>query len=395
MSEYINLDANASFGMPESVRSELHASGLAYLNPSSVHTGGQRARHAIEEARESLRALFGLAKDDHVIFTSGASEANSLAIKGALLRAPAGAGTRHAIVSAVEHASVLGAVDGLAPLGYGRHAVRPEAGGSWLPERFAEALRPETRIVSVMLANNETGQVLPCAEIAATVKSLRPDVLVHVDAVQAAGKMSMALEGLQADLVSVSAHKLGGLAGSGALIARSGVALHQLVSGGPQESRFRGGTENVFGIVSLGVVSRLAGAELGARLARMRECRDALRSGLQRELGAAGLVLNRFPGSELTNTLSVRFPGVPADDLVVALDLAGVLASSGAACASGKPEPSHVLLAMGLSDNEARETVRFSTHDRHAPGEIERAVRTIADCVTRARVCASSCVSAH
>jgi cysteine desulfurase len=288
------------------------------------------------------------------------------------------------VTSALEHPSVLATVPALAGWGVESRVVARSAAGSLDPERFAEACDEHTAVVSVMTANNETGEIFPIPAVVEAVRRRSPRALVHTDAVQAFGKVPLSLEELGVDCMSMSAHKIGGLPGVGALILRKGVVLPPLIRGGPQEGGLRAGTENVPGLYALIVALEALLAGGAARHAAMRERREVVHGVVSAGIPDARCNFRHTP--QLPNTLSVTIPGVLADDLVVALDLAGVAVSSGAACGSGKPEPSHVLLASGFSAEEARATVRISLGWELSLDEVRRGAELLVQCVTRMRV---------
>lgn len=335
------LDYNATAPVRPAVAAAVAAALALAGNPSSVHRAGRAARRAVEAARDEVAALLG-ASANEVVFVSGGSEANHLALKGC--------GRSRVLVSATEHDSVLAAVPEAERLPVGSSGILDLA---VLAERLAADDRPS--LVSVMLANNETGIIQPIAAIAELVHA--HGGLLHCDAVQAAGKLPLNRAPLGADLISLSAHKLGGPQGIGALIVRSDIALAPLQTGGGQERGRRAGTENVPGIVGFGRACTLAAEGIAAsgHLAELRD--DAERRLLAVAPGA------RIFGADsprLPNTLCIAMPGVPAATQVMALDLAGVMVSAGAACSSGKVRPSHVLRAMGATADEAARAIRIS-----------------------------------
>jgi len=338
----IYLDHNATTPL----RSEVREAMLAALdagpgNPSSVHGEGAAARASLERAREAVAVLLGAAPRQ-VVFTSGATEANNTVLA---------ATRRHLVTSSAEHPSVLGPAEALEARGVRVTRVPVDTHGRLDPEAVAESLAPDTDLVSILWANNETGVVQPLEAIAERLHAR--GAVLHVDATQTAGRLS--LEPLAAaDFVSLSAHKLNGPPGVGALVARR--TLPPLLCGGGQEEARRAGTENVPGIVGFGVACALAAAERGERAARDTALRDRLWEGLR----ALGARRNGDPERALPNTLNVELPGRDAELLVQALDLEGVAVSSGAACHSGSVRPSHVLLAMGRSPAQARASLRFS-----------------------------------
>ena len=326
------LDYNAGAPVKSAVAAAMADALERVGNPSSVHRFGRFARRAVSDARERVAALVGAAPAA-VVFTAGGTEANNLALKGC----------GRAVVSAIEHDSVLRAAPGatIAPV-----ETRGVVDLAALEALLAVADGPA--LVSVMLANNETGAVQPAAEVSALAHA--HGALYHCDAVQAAGKIPIDVASLGADLLSLSAHKMGGPQGVGALIVRDGVELEPLLLGGRQEMGRRAGTENVAGVVGFGVAAELAADDLGgaARLA-------GLRDDIERRLRAIAPGLTVFAASaeRLPNTTCLGMPGVPSETQVMALDLAGVAVSAGAACSSGKVGASHVLRAMGVAGDEA------------------------------------------
>jgi cysteine desulfurase len=386
----VYLDANASYGLLPQVAEELQRRGLDWANPNSIHQPGQRARAAIEEARDELRALLGIRCCARIVFTSGATEANNTALMlpfwDYLQRQDVARHVRPAAyISSLEHPSVLEPAKRLERLGVEVY-LRP-------PEELVDLAVPietaaaEVRLYACMLANNENGEIFPVSEFAAQAQKLQPQAYFLCDAVQALGKISISFDQLGVDFLTLSGHKLGALAGVGALVIGERAQQQALLLGGPQESRWRAGTENVLGIISFGIAARIARLELEARCQRMLSQRDWLLACLQRELPQ--LIVN-FSSARISdqgclpNTLSLRVPGIKADDLVAALDLEGVSISSGAACASGKPLPSHVLLARGFSAEAARETIRVSLRAEYNSGELEYAAQALVRCVRRA-----------
>jgi len=349
------LDYNATAPVRPAVAAAM-AEALALAgNPSSVHRAGRAARRAVEAARAEVAALVG-ASDGEIVFVSGGSEANHLALRGS--------NRSRVLVSAVEHDSVLVAVPDA-------EIVPVDASGTIdltvLAERLAADDRPT--LVSVMLANNETGIIQPIAAIAEIAHA--HGALLHCDAVQAAGKLRLDRARLGADLVSLSAHKLGGPSGIGALVVAPHVALTPLQTGGGQERGRRAGTENVPGIVGFGRACTLAadGLAVYGRLADLRDRAETELLGL-----APGARVFGASSPRLANTLCITMPGVPAATQVMALDLAGVMVSAGAACSSGKVRPSHVLRAMGATPDEAASAIRISLGWDSNEGDIDHLV---------------------
>jgi cysteine desulfurase len=386
---FINLDANASCSvLPEvkaSVADHFLGQQLLTLNPSSIHKAGQLARALVEEARAEIRQLLGLTSHARVVFTSGATEANNLAILSPFLTARTARqefGRGFSIVtSSVEHQSVLGPVALAESWGNSVARISVSEEGVLSEEQLFSALGADTKLVSLMLANNETGHLFPVSSFTAAIRERSPLAFIHSDGVQLVGKGPVSFPELGVDALTISGHKLGALGGVGALILAEGAHLEPLVRGGAQEGYLRAGTENVMGIVSLGAAAKVLRATLSARVLKMREGSHFLRALLAAELPQVRF--NTPEDGALPNTLSLTIPGVPADDLVVALDLEGVCISSGAACSSGKPLPSHVLIAMGRTLSEARSTIRLSLEAGHDLSQLERAARVLIHCVKR------------
>jgi cysteine desulfurase len=305
-------------------------------NPSSVHRWGREARRLVERGRAAVAALVG-APAAGVVFTSGGTEANHLALLGS--------GRTRVLVSAVEHSSVLQAVPEA-------ERIPVDANGIVDPEAVRALLEADARpaLVSVMLANNETGVIQPVADIAAVAHAHR--ALVHCDAVQAAGKLPLSMAKIGADFLTLSAHKIGGPAGIGALIVASGVEPAPLLRGGGQERNRRAGTENLLGIAGFAAAASVCDP---AEYDRVRDLRDRLEAALPADVVVIGHDVPRLP-----NTASIAMPGVPAETQIIALDLDGVMVSAGAACSSGKVGPSHVLAAMGVAPDIADATIRVS-----------------------------------
>jgi cysteine desulfurase len=372
------LDHNAGGrvrpAVAEAVAAWLSASGG---NPSSLHAAGRRARTAIDESREEVARLVG-ASPRQVVFTSGGTEANNLAVLG--VARPGG----HIVSTAIEHASVLGALQAAKIRGCEVALVHPHHTGRIAPEQVADAVRENTVLVSVGWANGEIGAIQEIPELVHAVRSTRPGpgLRVHSDAVQAAGLLPLDVTAAGVDLLSLSGHKIGAPPGIGALIVAREGNLEPILHGGPQERERRAGTENVLGIVGFGVAARLAREERAAYASRAAVLKETLWEGLVRSPAP----VCRFDSPHgLPNTLSVGFSGVRGDAVVLALDLCGVAASTGSACAAGAREPSHVLRAIGCDEDTARSGVRFSLGPEICREDVERAARVIADVVRRAR----------
>ena len=321
-------------------------------NPSSIHGTGRRARLGLDEARESVARVLG-AKPREIVFTGGGTEADNLAVKGAAWAASARG--RELVVSSVEHKAVTHSVAVMQRFGFNVTWLAVDRYGRVDPADVEAAIGEHTTLVSVMYANNEVGTIQPIAEIGAICR--RRKVLLHVDAIQAAGFLPLAVDPLGVDLLSLSAHKLNGPKGVGALFVRQGTAMLAQLSGGSQERQRRAGTENVAGIVGFAQALELAQAERAAEGARLSALRDLLIGEMTSEQGVS---LSGHPVERLPNNASFLFDGVEGGDLVAALDLEGVAASTGSACTTGSADPSHVLLAMGIEPAAAHGSLRLT-----------------------------------
>lgn len=371
----IYLDHNATTPVrPEVVDAMTEVLRSFHGNPSSVYEEGAAARARLEVARSQVAALLGVAAGE-VRFTGGATESNNTLLLGLL--APGD----HVVTTSIEHPSVAVPLDLLESRGVGVTRVAPDASGCVAAEDVIGAIRQETKLVSVIWANNETGAVQPVETIAA--EAAARGVAMHSDATQAVGKLSLDLARVPLDFLSTSAHKLGGPKGAGALVVRGDheVAAHLL--GGGQEKGRRGGTENVAGLVGFGVACALASAELSTRIERYAALRDRLWQGLREKVGQVRW--NGDPDRVLGNTLNVQFEGVAGEVLVQALDLEGVAVSAGAACHSGSIDPSAVLTEMGLSPDQARASLRLSVGHGLDERAVDSAVRLFAELVPRVR----------
>lgn len=348
------------------------------FNPSSLHAEGRAARAALDEARAAVAGVLGAAPRE-IVFTGSGSEADVLAIAGAA-RASAARG-RHVVTTAIEHHAVLHAVDVLERDGWEVTRLPVDARGLVDPAIFAAALTPQTTLASVIYANNEIGVVQPIAELAALARAR--GVLFHTDAVQAAGWLPLDVRALGIDLLSLSAHKVYGPKGVGALWVRAGTPLEPLVVGGGQEHGRRAGTENVAGIAGFARALALAEAEraeAGPRVARLRDALEAGIAGAVPEVAVNGAGAPRLPA-----ILSVAFAGVPADALLIRLDLEGIAASAGSACAAGSLEPSHVAAALGLDARHRLGVIRFSLGRTTTQAEIDEVVRRLPGLVAGVR----------
>jgi cysteine desulfurase len=349
-------------------------------NPSSIHTSGRRARLGMDEARETVARILG-AKPREIVFTGGGTEADNLAVKGAAWAASARG--RRIVASGVEHKAVLHSCAVLERFGFEVTYLPVDRYGRVDPAHVASAIGDHTTLVSVMYANNEVGTIQPIREIGAICRERK--VVFHVDAVQAAGFLPLDVDDLQADLLSLGAHKLYGPRGAGALFVRQGTALLPQLSGGSQERQRRAGTENVAAIAGFARALELAQGDAAARdaeNARLAVLRDRLIEGAR---AIPGVELTGHPDGRLPNNASFVIGGVEGGDLVAALDLEGIEASTGSACTTGSAEPSHVLLAMGLEPEAAHGSLRLTAGRGTRAEDVERTLEVLRTVVTRLR----------
>jgi cysteine desulfurase len=363
---------------PEALEAMLPYLGGAFGNPSSAHSFGRAARNALDEAHERLAtALGGSARE--IVITAGGTEANNLAIKGA-----AWAGKAHGhrlVMSAIEHHAVGHAMRHLEKFGFEVVEVPVDRLGQVDPDRLEAALDDHTTLVSVMLANNEVGSIQPIREIADRVRARR-GILLHVDAVQAAPTLDVDVAALGADLLTISAHKFEGPKGVGALWIRRGTQLLAQVHGGSQERHRRAGTENVAGAVGMAVAYECACADRPATAIRLRALRSRLAAAC---LGVDGVELTGHPTERLPGMLSLLVRGADGVAISVALDMDGIAASTGSACATGSPEPSHVLLAMGYTEAEAHGALRLSLGRATTDAEVIEACQVVPGVIAAVR----------
>ena len=356
-----------------------------FANPSSIHTPGQRARAAVETAREQVAALIG-AKPQEMVFTSGGTESDNHAIFGAVAQAflpvpGQSKSTHHIITSTIEHEAVLNACQALEKQGVAVTYLPVDRNGQVDPASVGAAIRQETVLITMMHANNELGTVQPLGEIGNIAR--QADVYFHTDAVQSAGKILIDVNKLGVDLLSLSGHKIYAPKGIGALYIRSGTKLRQLLYGGHHQRGFRPGTENVAGIVAFGKAAEIARHSLAEDAVRLSALRDQLEKGLLARIPGASA--NAAGAPRTPNTSNITFPGLEGEALLIALDLKGLAVSTGAACSSGAVEPSHVLIAIGLSPENARASLRFSLGRHTTPAEIDFALHVVPAAVTQLR----------
>lgn len=370
----IYLDHNATAPLDPRVLEAMQPWFLgSHGNPASVHRPGRAAHEALEQARAEVAALVK-AKPAEVIFTGGGTEADNLALKGVCAGAPKG----RLLVGGIEHSAVLGPADALATLGWQVQCLSVDGEGRYDLGALDQALAgKDVRLVSAMRANNETGVLQDVAAIAGQAHAA--GALLHCDAVQAAGKIPVDLRALGADLLTLSAHKLNGPRGVGALIMDRRVDLVPLVHGGGQEQGLRGGTENLAGIVGFGKAAALAKAELAERATHARGLRDALETGVRK---LTGVTIFSGAAERLPNTLQFGLPGIDGEWLVMELDKRGIAVSSGSACHSGSGEPSHVLTAMGYEPAIAKGALRISFGMGNTSQDVEAVLKALQEILT-------------
>jgi cysteine desulfurase len=375
----IYFDHNATTPVdPEVLSAMLPFFAETYGNASSIHTFGQQARAAVEQAREHVARLVG-SRAAEIVFTSGGTESDNLAILG-IVRA-ARAERKHVITTAIEHHAVLNTCQALEAEGIEVTYLPVSASGVVDPDAVREALRPHTLLVSVMTANNELGTIQPIEEIGRI--AAEADVWFHTDAVQAAGKLPLDVKRLGVDLLSLSGHKLYAPKGVGALYVRSGTRLAPQAFGGHHERDRRPGTENVPGIVALGRAAELALAKLPAEPARLAALRDRFEQAILDSIPATRV--NGAAAPRVANTTNITFSFIEGESLVIALDLQGIACSTGAACSSGAIEPSHVLTAIGLPPAEARASLRFSLGRTNTAEDVDHALSVLPQVVDHLR----------
>jgi len=376
----IYLDHNATTPLlPEVIDRMTGTLREEFGNPSSVHHFGQQAKAAIDEARTEVATLLS-ADPSEVLFTSGGTESDNIAIRGAA-EALEATGRRHLIASSIEHEAVLNTLKALAKRGWRTTLLPVDQTGIVAPDALRAALADDTALVSVMHANNEIGTIQPIAELARIAHDR--GALFHNDAVQSAAKLPVSVRSLGVDMLSISAHKFYGPKGVGALWIRRGLRVLPLLTGGRQERSRRAGTENVAGIVGMGVAARIARGKMADEGTRL----SALRDRLEAEILAAvpGTAVNGAREPRVPNTTNVSFDRVEAESLLIALDLEGIAVSTGSACSSGTLEPSHVLKAMGFNAHRAQNSIRFSLGASSTDAEIDRVIAVLPRMVEKLR----------
>jgi cysteine desulfurase len=357
----------------------------AWGNPSSIYAEGRQARQALDAARRDVAQMLG-ARPNDIIFTSGGSESDNLAIRGAAYASLRRG--RHIITSAIEHHAVLHAVEQLEREGFTASYLPVDGEGFVAPADLVAALRPDTTVVSIMYANNEVGTIEPIAELARPVKEYDRHIVFHTDAVQAAGALDLNVDVLGVDLLSITAHKIYGPKGVGALYVRPRTPFIGQQLGGSQERNRRAGTENVAGAVGLAKALQLAYSEREARNGGLSELRDYLWQELPHRMSGVRLTGAFDPDRRLPNSFSCCLDGVEGEAVLIQLDLNGISASSGSACTTGSLEPSHVLTAMGVPPDIARASLRITLGKDNTRADIDYLLETLPSAVQKLRALA-------
>jgi cysteine desulfurase len=372
----VYLDNNATTPLLSEVFEAMRPYFLErFGNASSIHQQGQQARAAVEHAREQVAELLNC-RAAEIVFTSGGTEGDNLALFGLVQPGD------HVITSAIEHHAVLNSCNRLEQMGCTVSYIPVDGRSVVDPDDVRRALRPETKLISIMMANNETGVLQPVAEVGKL--AAEADVYFHTDAVQAAGKVPVDVKEIGCDLLTISAHKIHGPQGTGALFVRKGTLLQPLFYGGRHERSRRAGTENLAGIVGLGKSAEIARQGFGDEsVARIRSLRDRLEKTILDEVEL--VAVNGAGASRVPNTTNISFDCVEGEAMVIALDLKGLSVSTGAACSSGAIEPSHVLTAMGLSPDRARGSIRFSLGKQTTSEDVDFALNLAPEVVARLR----------
>jgi cysteine desulfurase len=378
--ERIYLDHNATTPVAPAVIDRMTAALRdEFGNPSSVHHFGQRAKSAVDEARSAVAALIG-GDGPELVFTGSGTEGDNFAIRGAA-EALEPSGRRHLIATTIEHEAVINTFKALARRGWRTTLLPVDQSGIVSVEALRDALTPDTALVSIMHANNEIGTVQPIAELARLARE--QGALFHTDAVQSAGKIAVDVRALGVDLLSISAHKFYGPKGVGAIWIRRGLRLLPQLTGGKHERNRRAGTENVTGIVGMGVAAQLARIKMAGESERLAPLRDRLEDGVLRAV--PGTAVNGARSPRVANTTNISFDRCEAESLLIALDLAGVAVSTGSACSSGTLEPSHVLKAMGFPPHRTQNSIRFSLGASNTDEHIDRVIAVLPGIVEKLR----------
>src|SRR5471030_939239 len=385
----VYFDYNATTPLaPDVTDAVLRVMRDTFGNASSIHHFGQQAKAAMDEARSAVASLLN-ADLSEIVFTSGGTESDNFAIRGAA-EALEPTGRRHLIASAIEHEAVLNTLRALARRGWRTTLLPVDQTGIVSPDRLREAIDNDTALVSVMHANNEIGTIKPVAALAAIAHE--HGALLHTDAVQSAGKIPVDVRALGVDLLSLSAHKFNGPKGAGAIWIKRGTRLQPILTGGKHERNRRAGTENVPAIAGLGAAAQLAAGKLTAEAARLSALRDRLEDGILRAV--SGTVVNGTRDARVPNTTNISFERIEAESLLIALDLEGIAISTGSACSSETLEPSNVLKAMGLPTHRTQSSLRFSLGMFSTEAEVDHVVVVLSRLVEKLRSLTRKAVTA-
>ena len=375
----VYMDHNATTPVhPEILEAMMPFFRDQFGNPSSIHWAGREVKSALDEAREKVAALLK-ANPQEILFTSGGTESDNMAIKGVAYSLKEKG--RHIITSRVEHHAVLHTCQFLEKAGYEVTYLPVDSEGLINPENLRRAIRPDTILITIMMANNETGTISPFQEIGEVARE--KGVVFHTDAVQAVGKIPIDLQKFPAEILSLSGHKLYAPKGIGAQYIRSGVRFAQLVHGGSQEANRRAGTENIPSIIGLGKACEIAQRDFDRRVQHLLGLRERLHQGIIRQI--PHIKLNGHPTKRLPNTLNMSFLYIEGESILLNLDLEGVAVSSGSACTSGSLDPSHVLLAMGVPHEIAQSAIRFSLGWKNTEQEVDYVLEVLPRIVQRLR----------
>jgi cysteine desulfurase len=376
----VYFDYNATTPLaPDATEAVVQTTREVFGNASSIHHFGQQAKAAMDDARTAVATLLN-GDPSEVVFTSGGTESDNFAIRGAA-DALEPTGRRHLIASAIEHEAVLNTLRSLARRGWRTTLLPIDHTGIVSADRLREAITADTAVVSVMHANNEIGTIQPIAALAAIAHE--HGALMHTDAVQSVGKIGVDVRALGVDLLSLSAHKFNGPKGAGVLWIKRGTRMQPIVTGGKHERNRRAGTENVPAIAGLGVAAHLAAGKLSSEGARVGALRDRLEAGILRAV--PGTAVNGAAEARVPNTTNISFERVEAESLLIALDLEGIAVSTGSACSSGTLEPSHVLRAMGLPTHRTQNSLRFSLGMFSTQEEVDHVVDVLPRLVEKLR----------
>lgn len=373
----VYLDNNATTPLNEQVKHKITETLDIWGNASSVHQFGREARYYIEEARNNVSDFLGCSSQE-IIFTSGGSESNNLVLKG--IGCPANCliscnSNQHIITSVIEHPSVLNTCQCLEETGVKVTYIPVNKYGIINPEDVEKAITDETVLISIMYANNEIGTIQPIKEISEIAH--KNNILVHTDAVQAAGKVKFTIDDLGVDFLSISGHKIYGPKGVGALYIRSGLSLCSLITGGHQEGAIRAGTENNIGIIGLGEACRILSKEIDNDIMRIKKLRDKLENGIIKKI--PDVVINGDKDKRLPNVSNLTFKYIEGESILLRLDMAGIAVSTGSACSSGSLDPSHVIMSLGVNAEDAHGSIRFSLGRDNNEKEVDYVLEVLPD----------------